>query len=351
MKPFASLLKAMWKGFARDRAATFFTIVFPLLFLVIFGGIFKSASAPKIHLGVVGPSPMLDQALRSPGLAEMLDIDRSADLDAAKAQVADGDLDAVINEQGNTVEMHYSAADQVKAGTVQAVMSQVVQQANVQASGVPPTYTLQATSVEDSSLKPIQYLTPGLLGWAIASSAVFGASATLVTWRTKGLLRRLRLAPVGAGHILGARVLLSLMISLVQLALFLAVASLPFFGLKLHGSWWLAIPVLLAGTLAFLAIGMLIGGVAKTQESAQAITQLVVLPMAFLGGSFFPLDNAPSWIQHVSRAFPLRYLNDAMLDVIGRGRGVDAIWVPMAVLVGIAATVGAVAMRVFRWER
>lgn len=351
MRSFTTLLAAMWKGFARDRSAMFFTVFFPLMFLVIFGGLFKDAAAPRLEIAVVGPSPVLDRALQDPTLAEIIKIERPTDVEAARRQVTDGDLDALVVETGDRIELSYSAADQVKAGTVQAVLSQVVVQANQAATGAPPRYTLNASQVEDASLKPIQYFTPGLLGWAIASSAVFGASATLVTWRTKGLLRRLRLAPIRPRQIFAARVTLSLLVALVQLVLFLGVASLPLFGLKLGRNWWLAIPVLLAGTLAFLSIGMLIGGIAKTQDAAQAIAQLVILPMAFLGGSFFPLDNAPAWMQTVSRAFPLRYLNDGMLDVIGRGRGFDAVWQPILVLLAITVVIGTIGLRLFRWEK
>ena len=69
------------------------------------------------------------------------------------------------------------------------MFSGIVQAANQAASHKPPAYQLATQQVEDKSLKPIQYLTPGLLGWAIASGATFGAALTLVGWRKKKLLR------------------------------------------------------------------------------------------------------------------------------------------------------------------
>ena len=83
----------------------------------------------------------------------------------------------------------------------------------------------------------------------------------------------------------------------------------------------MAIPLLVAGTLAFLAIGLLAGAVAKTPEGAVNLANFIVLPMAFLSGSFFPLEGAPGWLQTVSKAFPLRHLNEGMLDVMVRGAG------------------------------
>jgi ABC-2 type transport system permease protein len=74
----------------------------------------------------------------------------------------------------------------------------------------------------------------------------------------------------------------------------------------------MAIPVVAAGTLAFMSIGLLTGAVAKTQQAATAIANLTILPMAFLGGAFIPLDFAPAWIRDVSYAMPLRYLVTGM---------------------------------------
>src|SRR4029450_7514587 len=125
------------------------------------------------------------------------------------------------------------------------------------ANPVAPRFELSSMQVEDRSLTAIQYLTPGLLGWAVATGAMFGAALTLVTWRQKKVLRRLRLSPVSTGTVVGARGGVSLAGALVQAAIFIGVASLPFFGLRLSDYWWMAVPLLIAGTLAFLSIGLL----------------------------------------------------------------------------------------------
>ena len=78
----------------------------------------------------------------------------------------------------------------------------------------------------------IQFVTPGLLGWAVAMSAAFGSAATLQGWRQSKLLRRLQLAPVGTGTIVGARVAVTLLISLGQLAIFLGLEAVTDEGLN-----------------------------------------------------------------------------------------------------------------------
>ncbi|MCO5993678.1 ABC transporter permease [Actinoallomurus rhizosphaericola] len=353
MSSFQSLARAMFLGFRRDRGALFFTIALPLLFLLIIGGIFARQSTPKSKVLEIGAVPIVDQmpAEMRAGIDKSLKFTRLSDRDAALEKVRKGDYAAAIEQSGDRVVLHYSAADQVKTGTVQGQLDGLVQAANQAASGRPPKYRLEGQQVEDRSLKPIQYITPGLLGWALASAGMFGASTTLVTWRTKGLLRRLRLSPVPIRSVFAARVAVSLGVALVQTALFIGVATMPFFGLKLAHYWWMAIPMVLCGVLAFLAIGMLIGAWAKTQEAAQGVTQIVVLPMAFLGGSFFNIDDAPRWLRIISEIFPLRHLNSGMLKVLVRGEGPASVLPQMGVLLGFALVATLIAVRVFRWEQ
>ena len=68
-------------------------------------------------------------------------------------------------------------------------------------------------------------------------------------------------------------------------------------------------------------VGLFAGAVTTTTEGAVNAANFMVLPMAFLSGSFFPLDGAPQWLQTFSQLLPLRHLNDAMLDVMVRGEG------------------------------
>ena len=96
----------------------------------------------------------------------------------------------------------------------------------------------------------------------------------------------------------------------------------------------MALPLVVFGTLSFLAIGLLIGAWAKTQDSAQGATQLVILPMAFLGGSFIPVDALPGWLKVVTNILPLKHLNDGMLKVLVRGEGPASVLPQMGILLG-----------------
>ena len=351
MTAFLSLARAMLKGFFRDRMSVFFALLFPLMFLVLFGGLLTDQGVSKSDIIQVGKVAVLDDAspAAKKAFAESLDITRSSDRADAIEQVRKGDADAVISQSGDVVTVRYSEADRVKAATVQGSFQAIVQSANLDALGQQPRFSLATDRVEDDSLSAIQFVTPGLLGWAVATSATFGAASNLVVWRRNGLLRRLRLAPIRTPSVVLARVAVSLTIAAVQTAIFLGLGILAF-GLKLTGSWPMIVPLLLCGTLAFMAIGLLAGSIAKTEEGAIGMANFVVLPMAFLSGSFFPLDGAPAWVRGVGQVLPLRHLNEGMLDTMVRGDGPGAALAPILILLGFTIVLTAIAARLFRWD-
>ena len=283
------------RGFVRDRASVFFAIVFPLMFLVLFGGIFNDQDQSPIDMIQVGDVALIDQMpAERQGRVRRVVRGRPGATTSTRliAEVRKGDADVAVEQQGNEIVAHYTQTEQVKAAIVQGTLRAFVDGTNVALSGAPPTYTLTTERVEDDSLDTIQFVTPGLLGWAIAMSASFGAAATLNGWRNSKLLRRLQLAPVSTGTVVAARVAVTVAIALVQMAIFLGLGAAAF-GLQLTGAWPMAIPLLVVGTLCFMSIGLLAGAVAKTTEGAVNMANFLVLPMAFLSGSFFPLDAAP----------------------------------------------------------
>ncbi len=351
MNAFVALARAIILGFLRDKTSVFFAIIFPLMFLVLFGGIFSDQSQSKVELIEVGKVSLIDDLPKEAKAAfeETFEIEHDDDLGSAIETVRKGDADVAVQMEGDTLVAHYTQTDQVRAGITQGTLKSFVDGSNVAMSGQPPAYSFESQAVEDDSLKTIQFVTPGLLGWAIAMSASFGAAATLNGWRNSKLLRRLQLSPVSTTTVVAARVVVTIAVALMQMAIFLGL-GVAAFGLKLTGAWPAAIPLLVVGTLCFMAIGLLAGAVAKSTEGAVNMANFIVLPMSFLSGSFFPLEGSPGWLQAVSKCLPLRWLNDGMLDVMVRGESAAAIALPLAVLAGFAVVVTLLAARLFQWE-
>ena len=349
----------MLLGFVRDRTALFFTILFPLMFLVLFGGLFKDSRrvqgrrAPDRR----GGGARLD-ARRTPAPSSTRSCTSSASDDAAAAleAVRNGDVGGGGRAaRRRRSSLHYSAADPVRAGTVRSIFSSLVSGRQPgRRAAQPPQFTAGRRSRSRTSRsKTIQFITPGLLGWAVATGATFGAALTLVTWRQKKILRRLRLAPVQRRRRWCRPGWASAsLIALVQTAIFIGVALLPFFGLQLTD-------LLVDGDPADHRrdAGVPVDRPAgrrrapRRQEAASAIANIVVLPMAFLSGVVLPAgQRAAAGCRRVSQIFPLRHLNDGMLDVMVRGRTPDAVLPEIGILLGFAVVVTAIASRLFKWD-
>jgi len=352
MRAFMALATAIFKGLLRDRETLFFTLVFPLFFIILFGSIFGGSSPSAQKVVRVGDIAILD-ALPADAMAEIgkiLEFQGPEPLDQALDEVRSGDVAAAVEQDGDRIILHVSAADQVKAATVAGVFNGLVNESNLAVAGVTPKFSLDTAQVEDESLTAVQWVAPGMIGYGIAIGATFGAAMTLVTWREKKVLRRLRLAPVPTSSIVGSRVMVSVAVALVQLVIFIGVAMLPFLGLQLRGAWYMAIPLVICGTLAFLSIGLVVGAVAKTAEGASALANLITLPMAFLSGAFIPLDAAPSWIGATAKVLPMGHLVSGLQDVLVRGQSASSALMPMAILLGFALVLVAIATRLFRWD-
>jgi ABC-2 type transport system permease protein len=178
---FRAISVAILKGFLRDKTSVFFAVIFPLMFLVLFGGLFSDQDQSKVELIQVGDVALVDglPADARTAFDETFEVSHSEDLDAAIAKVRKGDADVALEQQGDELVAHYTQTEQVKAAITQGALRAFVDGANVAASGQPPRFSLETERVEDDSLTTIQFVTPGLLGWAVAMSAAFGAAATL----------------------------------------------------------------------------------------------------------------------------------------------------------------------------
>ncbi|MGH2408923.1 MAG: ABC transporter permease, partial [Chloroflexota bacterium] len=144
-------------------------------------------------------------------------------------------------------------------------------------------------------------------------------------------------------------VLSQLVVVLVQVVILMLVAT-KLFNVKVVGDIPTLVLFALLGGLAFLTIGFAISGLAKTGEAANALGNVVTMPMMFLSGVYFPISGAPEWLKPLIGFLPLTYLANGMRDIVLRGVGAGGLGIDVLVL-AITAVLGCgVAARTFRWE-
>jgi ABC-2 type transport system permease protein len=203
--------------------------------------------------------------------------------------------------------------------------------------------------IESLDIDYIDFFVPGILAMSLMNSGVIGLSTAFVTYREKGILRRIKVTPFSLTSFILARIVTTLIIAVIQAVVLIGLGVL-IYDLTLRGNPLLILLAIMVGGLAFLAIGFALSGIARNTETAASYANLMTFPMLFLSGTFFPIDSLPVWLQGLTRILPLRYLIDALREPMMRGKGIGEVWLDLLVLLGVFAVAMAVAVRFFKWE-
>lgn len=185
----------------------------------------------------------------------------------------------------------------------------------------------------------------GLVGYGCANTAFAGLAITLVIRRESGILKRVRATPLPAPTYLAAIVTSTLIVFLLQMALTL-VLGVVLYGAHGPKSWPGLFLALLLGVAGFAGLGFGVASLIRSAEGSSAVVNLIVLPMAFLSGSFGPTRSYPQVLQWVADALPLTYLIEIFKNVYLRG---EAFWHDPTAIAVIAAW-GAAGLLV-AWQR
>jgi ABC-2 type transport system permease protein len=363
MKPLLALTVANIKSYVRDRAALFWTLAFPLIFIFMFGFIFQGGGGGGLTLAWADEdgSPAATELRGAFAAQENIELEQGA-TEAALASMRAGEVDAVIvvpAGYGETVAA--GAAGQGPPASVQVftdpsrgnLVASVYQAVGtvlgvVNLGGRPPLVVPQPETLQTENLNFISYFVPSMLGLSVMQVGIF-AAIPLVADREKLILKRLAATPLRRWQLVGSNVLMRLLIALVQAVIIVAVGAL-IFGVELSGSLPLAAVFVALGAVTFLAVGYVVASFAGTEDAANGMTSVVQFPMMFLSGTFFQIDQMPDVLQVVARVIPLTYLSDALRQVMVGGAPFAPLWVCFAVLAAWLVVALVIAARKFRWQ-
>lgn len=361
----ATFVRINTKRFFRDRLAIFFTIVFPLIFLFVFGSLNSGDNAVSFKVALLNrsDSAFAKQFANELGKASVLKIDKdSTTLDTAKEKMVRSEIDATIilpedfgvMKKGSTyprgeAKVVYTQNNEQSASALKSVLEAQFKAINAGFVKTDTPFTVAGEQLNERSLSRFDYAFAGLLGFAIIGMGIFGPVNVFPELKKMGVLRRLSTTPLRVWQYFLSMMMSQAIIGLISLAVMFVVAMLVF---KLHvvGNYLELIVFLVLSIISILGIGLALGGWAKNERQAAPLTNIVVFPMMFLSGTFFPRYLMPDWLQTMSSALPLTPVIDGIRLIATEGQHLVDITPQLGLIVFWTVIVYAVAFKVFRWE-
>jgi ABC-2 type transport system permease protein len=354
-----SMVKASLQAILKSPSAIFFTLAFPMIFILVFGFM---GGGSNFHISVAN-APGADTTSPLYSILHKVPVLKWVDKDTAaiNKMLADGDIVATIAihkqpdgvKPAYTVMLDIASSERAKAAQLENVLSSIIEQQN------PEIARLQNEMVKFDhhfsavrEYKTIDFILPGQLAFSLLASGVFGTAFVFFNLRQTLVLKRFFATPVRREVIVISEGIARMLFQGVGSVIIIAVGYF-FFGFHLtHG--WITFAEMVAlcmlSLLVFMGFGFIVSGLAKTDATIPLFSNIIVMPQMLLAGTFFSIDNFPHWLQYFCKALPLTYLNDALRKISFDGANLWDVRMDVLALLISGVVIYAIAGKVFKWE-
>jgi ABC-2 type transport system permease protein len=332
-------LVANIKGWMRSPGTVFWTVLFPILLILIFGAIFSTGDDIELDLVVQD----FDESLISKEFVETLDnisgvnvimLDKDKDPreymqeeDKSALLTIPRGLNSTIIEYIETkfnpfekfndtinFTLYFNPSDQTTTSILRSIITSVIHFFNLNITGGQSIFGINEESSISEDFEYIDYFLPGIIGFTIMTSCIYGSIERNTKFRKDGILRKLLTTPITRSDWILSKMLFMLFLSFISTLVILIVGILVWqINLKINLFVFLLI---IATSFLFSGIGMIIGRFVKEQETADMAGGAITFPMMFLAGTFFPLDQMPDFLQSIAQLLPLYYVNEGMRNAM-----------------------------------
>jgi ABC-2 type transport system permease protein len=351
-------LKVTSRGFIRSRVGLFFALIFPMILILLFGAIFSGSSGPTNayvqDLDGTQVSAQFITTLNGTNTISLTPVPAADNF--SQYLLSHSSSDGIIIPQG--FQTQYLAGQPINitvygnpasssSAIVSGVTQGVVNAFNLGRTGSAPVIRVNALTVKSQNLKYIDFLIPGLIGFSILTSPMFAMVNITSQYKRDKLFKELSLTPLTKGEWLISKVLWYWFITIVSF-LIMCIVGIYAFGANIALTAAI-IPFLLVGPLLFVSLGMLVGTISNSVESAAVVGNLITFPMMFLSGTFFPVSSMPQYLQTIAQFLPLYYVIAGLNNVMTYNNLGSALF-DLGVIFAIAAITFGLAVRFFKWR-
>ena len=330
------------KHWLRSTGTVFWTILFPILLILIFGAIFSGGTDVEFDLILQD----LDNSDFSDSFSSIFNeikgvnlINLSEDENVKDyMQEEDKRVALIIPEGfGDTISEYISSqydpnsnfsddelpfdlklivdpSDQTTTSILQNIISSVIYQFNMNITGGLNIFSIDQESSVGEDFEYIDFFVPGIIGFTIMTSMVYGSIERNTKYRKDGILRKLLTMPVTRAEWIISKMLFMLFLSFISTFVIILVGYLTW-GLSVHINIFF-FALVIGTSFMFSGLGMIIGRFVKEEETADMAGGAITFPMMFLAGTFFPLEQMPEFLKTIAQFLPLYYVNEGFRNAM-----------------------------------
>jgi ABC-2 type transport system permease protein len=355
---FKALLKGSLRSLLKSPSAIFFSLAFPLIFIIVFG--LQTNVGVSVDVLIDKTSDTSNTLFTTLKKIEALDFKTYSDSEKIKKELKNGNLSSIIkiiktNDTAKpyTVLLTSSTASGNGAQIVKQIVSSAIQQQDIYLYPTNKTSAeIKQATVDGKEFKYLDFLLPGMLGFSILSTAIFGTAFVFFNLRNTLVLKRFFATPVKRLNIILAETSSRLVLQLLSSLIIILVGHFAFNFTLLHGvSTVLQMLIICSfGALIFMGMGFIISSVSKSEATIPAIGNSITMPQLLLSGVFMSISSFPEWMQPICKALPLSQLNTALRMIAYEGKTLLDCWQQIGILSIWGVVTYFIAIRVFKWE-
>lgn len=354
-----AISKASLKAITRNPSAVVFNLLFPLIFIVVFG--FIGGGGFSVDLAVEKNSDMDNPVMQSIQNIKTIKLEKDIPDDELKTKLEKGQIDGVINiskgfvdnKPSYNVTLKTSSASMDRGSVIKMILNDVVDKINLSKLNVDvPLARLNEQVVEGRKYKTIDFILPGQLGFSLLSAGIFGTAFVFINLRQTLVLKRFFATPIKRIYIILGESFARLVFSLSSAVIIILIGYFVFGFTLVNGvvTFLNMMALSVIAMIVFLGFGFLVSGIAKNENAVPPIANIITLPQFLLSGTFFPITNFPGWLQPVAKILPLTYLNEAMRKVAFEGANLFAVGNDILILLAWGVVIYLLAAKTFKWE-
>ena len=363
IKAMFAIAKASLVSIRRNPSSIVFSLVFPLIFIIVFG--FIGGGSFNVGVGVLKGSdknnPIYERLQKMDNIKLVTDISD----EEMQSRLEKGKMDVLLNitksPEGKfpvyNITVKSNKASPERSNIFMLILNSIVDKSNLAMlqSRMPVNPQLAEVKeeiVEGRVYKTIDFILPGQLGFAILGAGVFGTAFVFLSLRETLVIKRFFATPINRKFIVLGEGLSRLIFSLSTSVVIILVGHFLFGFTLVNGvtTFFNMLVISALGLVVFLGFGFLVSNIASNINVVPPLANLITLPQFLLAGTFFSIESFPSWLQPISRAIPLTYLNQALRKIAFEGIGLSGVTTEILVLTGWGVVIYAIAIKFFKWE-